>query len=119
MDDQLELSAAAAGDETAQLRVGVPVRLHKLIRRLEPSARSELEQRLAVAFHTAYTTIADIRSLSADELIARLVIARRDVEVLSSERDRRATARTTCRECAGPDGLHDGGCTVQPADHTA
>jgi hypothetical protein len=86
---QLHLSAQDGADP--HVRVPVSEQLAKLVERLEPSARSELEQRLPIAFRQVFDTIVAVRSLSPDELAIRLVMARRDVARFEAEMERRAT----------------------------
>lgn len=87
---QLRLEPTAPG-QRPHVRVAVPEDLVKLAGRLEPSARAELEQRLPIAFRQVFEAIAAVRSLSADELALRLVMARRDAERYEAEMERRAT----------------------------
>jgi hypothetical protein len=73
------------------VRVPVSEQLAKLVERLEPSARAELEQRLPIVVRQAFDAICEVRSLSPDELAIRLVMARRDVERFVAEMERRAS----------------------------
>jgi uncharacterized small protein (DUF1192 family) len=89
MADQLVLTATEAGEDTA-ISIAVSPHLWKMIGRLEPGARTELEQRLPVAVRHTFDGIVQLRQLTADELMVRLALARRDVERYETEMDRRA-----------------------------
>lgn len=90
MNGQLHLSADTG--EASHVRVSVPEDLAKRLGRLEPSARAELEQRLPIVVREVFDVIAAVRSLSSDELMVRLAMARRDVERYQAEMERRASA---------------------------
>lgn len=89
---QLRLEPAAPGQQP-HVRVAVPGDLAKRLGRLEPSARAELEQRLPIAVRQVFEAIAEVRSLTGDELAIRLAMSRRDAARYQAEMERRASAR--------------------------
>lgn len=106
MTEQLELTTTVTpANDAPAITVGISQPLWKRLHRLQPDARQEFARRVGIAAEQAYETLAEVRSLSSEALFARHAIARRDVEILAGEIERRA-GRPAGTELPGIEPLH-------------